>query len=71
MPRSTNNQSKKLLFHFHAADPVNVQYRQNEVTPVDYLEFKHHSYSEMIAVSILMYSIAHVLKDSDCYKINS
>ncbi|TNM90264.1 hypothetical protein fugu_004498 [Takifugu bimaculatus] len=30
--------------------PANVQYRQNEVTPVDYLEFKHHSYSEMIAL---------------------
>lgn len=46
----------KSLFHFHVADPINVQYRQNEVTPIDYLEFKHHSYSEMIAVSILMYS---------------
>ncbi|XP_049906199.1 inactive carboxypeptidase-like protein X2 [Epinephelus moara] len=31
-------------------DPVDVQYRQNEVTPVDYLEFKHHSYSEMVAL---------------------
>uniref|UniRef100_A0A3B4XCK8 AE binding protein 1 n=1 Tax=Seriola lalandi dorsalis TaxID=1841481 RepID=A0A3B4XCK8_SERLL len=30
--------------------PVDVQYRQNEVTPVDYLEFKHHSYSEMVAL---------------------
>uniref|UniRef100_A0A669DGJ7 AE binding protein 1 n=1 Tax=Oreochromis niloticus TaxID=8128 RepID=A0A669DGJ7_ORENI len=29
-------------------DPVNVLYRQNEVTPVDYLQFKHHSYSEMV-----------------------
>uniref|UniRef100_A0A669DK95 AE binding protein 1 n=1 Tax=Oreochromis niloticus TaxID=8128 RepID=A0A669DK95_ORENI len=28
--------------------PVNVLYRQNEVTPVDYLQFKHHSYSEMV-----------------------
>uniref|UniRef100_A0A7N6F8K7 Uncharacterized protein n=1 Tax=Anabas testudineus TaxID=64144 RepID=A0A7N6F8K7_ANATE len=31
-------------------DPADVQYRQNEVTPVDYLKFKHHSYSEMVAL---------------------
>ncbi|XP_070759742.1 inactive carboxypeptidase-like protein X2 [Enoplosus armatus] len=31
-------------------DPVDAQYRQNEVTPVDYLKFKHHSYSEMVAL---------------------
>uniref|UniRef100_A0A8C5G2V8 Inactive carboxypeptidase-like protein X2 n=1 Tax=Gouania willdenowi TaxID=441366 RepID=A0A8C5G2V8_GOUWI len=31
-------------------DPVDVQFRQNEVTPVDYLEFKHHSYSEVAAL---------------------
>ncbi|XP_070820725.1 inactive carboxypeptidase-like protein X2 isoform X2 [Chaetodon trifascialis] len=31
-------------------DSADVQYRQNEVTPVDYLEFKHHSYSEMVAL---------------------
>uniref|UniRef100_A0A8C2WBB1 AE binding protein 1 n=1 Tax=Cyclopterus lumpus TaxID=8103 RepID=A0A8C2WBB1_CYCLU len=31
-------------------DPVDVQYRQNEVTPVDYLEFKHHSYSDMVSL---------------------
>ncbi|XP_022075502.2 inactive carboxypeptidase-like protein X2 [Acanthochromis polyacanthus] len=31
-------------------DPANVLYRQNEVTPVDYLEFKHHSYTEMVAL---------------------
>ncbi|XP_070689148.1 inactive carboxypeptidase-like protein X2 [Pempheris klunzingeri] len=31
-------------------DPADVQYRLNEVTPVDYLEFKHHSYSEMAAL---------------------
>ncbi|XP_034025763.1 inactive carboxypeptidase-like protein X2 isoform X2 [Thalassophryne amazonica] len=31
-------------------DPVDVQYRQNEVIPVDYLQFKHHSYSEMVAL---------------------
>ncbi|XP_078107819.1 uncharacterized protein aebp1b [Sander vitreus] len=31
-------------------DPVDVQYRHNEVTPVDYLEFKHHGYSEMVAL---------------------
>ncbi|XP_060928388.1 inactive carboxypeptidase-like protein X2 [Limanda limanda] len=31
-------------------DPADVQIRQNEVTPVDYLEFKHHSYSEMVAL---------------------
>ncbi|XP_040050817.2 adipocyte enhancer-binding protein 1 [Gasterosteus aculeatus] len=30
-------------------DPVDVHYRQNEVTPVDYLQFKHHSYSEMVS----------------------
>ncbi|XP_015242875.1 PREDICTED: inactive carboxypeptidase-like protein X2 isoform X1 [Cyprinodon variegatus] len=29
-------------------DPGHVLHRQNEVTPVDYLEFKHHSYSEMV-----------------------
>lgn len=29
-------------------DPVDALYRQNEVTPVDYLKFKHHSYSEMV-----------------------
>ncbi|XP_017162096.1 inactive carboxypeptidase-like protein X2 isoform X1 [Poecilia reticulata] len=29
-------------------DPGGALYRQNEVTPVDYLEFKHHSYSEMV-----------------------
>ena len=33
-------------------DPADVQIRQNEVTPVDYLKFKHHSYSEMVTVSI-------------------
>uniref|UniRef100_A0A672YE99 Si:ch1073-459j12.1 n=1 Tax=Sphaeramia orbicularis TaxID=375764 RepID=A0A672YE99_9TELE len=31
-------------------DAAEVQYRQNEVTPVDYLEFKHHSYSEMVSL---------------------
>ncbi|XP_037633285.1 inactive carboxypeptidase-like protein X2 isoform X1 [Sebastes umbrosus] len=31
-------------------DPADAQYRQNEVTPVDYLKFKHHSYSEMVAL---------------------
>uniref|UniRef100_A0A671VN56 AE binding protein 1 n=1 Tax=Sparus aurata TaxID=8175 RepID=A0A671VN56_SPAAU len=31
-------------------DPADVQYRQNEVTPVDYLEFKHHSYSDMVTL---------------------
>ncbi|KAK5871190.1 hypothetical protein PBY51_004083 [Eleginops maclovinus] len=29
-------------------DPVDAQHRQNEVTPVDYLKFRHHSYSEMV-----------------------
>ncbi|XP_032433453.1 inactive carboxypeptidase-like protein X2 isoform X1 [Xiphophorus hellerii] len=29
-------------------DPGDALYRQNEVTPVDYLEFKHHSYSEIV-----------------------
>ncbi|PWA19765.1 hypothetical protein CCH79_00006926 [Gambusia affinis] len=29
-------------------DPGDALYRQNEVTPVDYLEFKHHSYSETV-----------------------
>lgn len=44
-----------MMFDFFGfTDPDVVQYRQNEVTPVDYLEFKHHSYSEMIAVSIFM-----------------
>uniref|UniRef100_A0A3P8SVL3 AE binding protein 1 n=1 Tax=Amphiprion percula TaxID=161767 RepID=A0A3P8SVL3_AMPPE len=31
-------------------DPADALYRQNEVTPVDYLEFKHHSYTEMVAL---------------------
>ncbi|XP_061586809.1 inactive carboxypeptidase-like protein X2 [Cololabis saira] len=31
-------------------DPSDVQFRQNEVTPVDYLEFKYHSYSQTIAL---------------------
>lgn len=31
-------------------DAAEALYRQNEVTPVDYLEFKHHSYSEMVAL---------------------
>ncbi|XP_062272813.1 inactive carboxypeptidase-like protein X2 isoform X1 [Scomber scombrus] len=31
-------------------DPADALYRQNEVTPVDYLQFKHHSYSEMVAL---------------------
>ncbi|MED6280579.1 hypothetical protein CHARACLAT_012158 [Characodon lateralis] len=29
-------------------DTGDALYRQNEVTPVDYLKFKHHSYSEMV-----------------------
>lgn len=31
-------------------DQADVRYRQNEVTPVDYLKFKHHSYTEMVAL---------------------
>ncbi|XP_020488594.1 inactive carboxypeptidase-like protein X2 [Labrus bergylta] len=31
-------------------DPVDAQYRQNEVAPVDYLKFKHHSYTEMVTL---------------------
>ncbi|KAG7490517.1 inactive carboxypeptidase X2 [Solea senegalensis] len=31
-------------------DPNDAKYRLNEVTPVDYLQFKHHSYSEMITL---------------------
>ncbi|CAL8347076.1 unnamed protein product [Lota lota] len=31
-------------------DPEKVRYIQNEVTPVDYLKFKHHSYSEMVSL---------------------
>ncbi|XP_041854918.1 inactive carboxypeptidase-like protein X2 [Melanotaenia boesemani] len=31
-------------------DPSDVLYRQNEVTPVDYLKFKYHSYSEMVSL---------------------
>lgn len=55
----TNTHAKTLservinCVQFCFTDPDNVQPRQNEVTPVDYLEFKHHSYSEMVAVSIL------------------
>uniref|UniRef100_A0A3B4GM61 Peptidase M14 domain-containing protein n=1 Tax=Pundamilia nyererei TaxID=303518 RepID=A0A3B4GM61_9CICH len=37
---------------FLQTDPVNVLYKQNEVTPVDYLQFKHHSYSEMLMKSV-------------------
>lgn len=48
-------------FYFHAADPAHAQFRQNEVTPVDYLEFKHHSYSEMVAVSIVTKSMTSKL----------
>ncbi|KAM8887323.1 uncharacterized protein aebp1b [Spinachia spinachia] len=44
-------------------DPANVHYRQNEVTPVDYLQFKHHSYSEMVS---LMKSV-----NSECPNITS
>ena len=33
------------------SDPDAVHYRQNEVTPVDYLDFKHHNYSAMVTVS--------------------
>ncbi|XP_054466244.1 inactive carboxypeptidase-like protein X2 [Anoplopoma fimbria] len=44
-------------------DPVDAQYRQNEVTPVDYLQFKHHSYSEMVS---LMKSV-----NSECPNITS
>lgn len=51
------NHNLNLFWGFNAADPANVQYRQNEVTPVDYLEFKHHSYSQMIAVSILVTTV--------------
>lgn len=36
---------------FTLSDPVDTRYAQNEVTPVDYLKFKHHSYSEMVSVS--------------------
>ncbi|XP_074526302.1 adipocyte enhancer-binding protein 1 [Halichoeres trimaculatus] len=31
-------------------DPADLLYRQNEVTPVDYLKFKHHSYTEMVTL---------------------
>lgn len=54
----THNQSIKIKLTIHfcsflsRTDPADVQYRQNEVTPVDYLKFKHHSYSEMVAVSM-------------------
>lgn len=51
-------------FDLHAADPAHAQFRQNEVTPVDYLEFKHHSYSEMVAVSIITKSVRSKLTQS-------
>lgn len=35
-------------------DRTDVQYRPNEVTPVDYLKFKYHSYSDMV---VLMKSV--------------
>lgn len=35
-------------------DPADVQYKQNEVAPVDYLKFKHNSYSDMV---LLMKSV--------------
>ncbi|XP_067087211.1 inactive carboxypeptidase-like protein X2 [Osmerus mordax] len=31
-------------------DPDAVHYRQNEVTPVDYLDFRHHNYSAMVTL---------------------
>lgn len=31
-------------------DPHAVHYRQNEVTPVDYLDFTHHNYSAMVTL---------------------
>uniref|UniRef100_A0A3Q0T0D4 Peptidase M14 domain-containing protein n=1 Tax=Amphilophus citrinellus TaxID=61819 RepID=A0A3Q0T0D4_AMPCI len=40
------------LLLFFQTDPVDALYRQNEVTPVDYLKFKHHSYSEMLMKSV-------------------
>lgn len=55
------NHNLNLFWGFNAADPANVQYRQNEVTPVDYLEFKHHSYSQMIAVSILVTTVGKMM----------
>ncbi|XP_023814360.1 inactive carboxypeptidase-like protein X2 [Oryzias latipes] len=32
------------------SEPSAFSYRQNEVTPVDYLQFRYHSYSEMVAL---------------------
>lgn len=48
------------LLLFTLIDPADALYRQNEVTPVDYLEFKHHSYSEMVAVSISAFSLLQI-----------
>lgn len=47
-------------------DAVDIQYRQNEVTPVDYLEFKHHSYSDMVAVSNPVHGPLDVCWVSEC-----
>uniref|UniRef100_A0A3B5MMZ0 Peptidase M14 domain-containing protein n=1 Tax=Xiphophorus couchianus TaxID=32473 RepID=A0A3B5MMZ0_9TELE len=43
-----DTQSVVWFNRFLLSDPGDALYRQNEVTPVDYLEFKHHSYSEIV-----------------------
>uniref|UniRef100_H2MBQ9 Peptidase M14 domain-containing protein n=1 Tax=Oryzias latipes TaxID=8090 RepID=H2MBQ9_ORYLA len=50
--------------------PSAFSYRQNEVTPVDYLQFRYHSYSEMLMKSVndecpnitSIYSLGHSAK---------
>lgn len=42
------------------SDSGDALYRLNEVSPVDYLEFKHHSYSEMVEVSIYFRCLLNV-----------
>ena len=42
------------VFSFAITDLEKIRYSQNEVTPVDYLKFKHHSYSDMVSVGSLV-----------------
>ena len=56
-PRRSSVKTQLKLFSvssFAITDLEKIRYSQNEVTPVDYLKFKHHSYSDMVSVSSLL-----------------
>lgn len=55
----TKRHTQQCIFFF-LTDQDAVRFRQNEVTPVDYLKFKHHSFSEMVAVSVPLHVLLHV-----------